>query len=465
MGAGSFLACLVTAIARGLQHQPLTHEQQLTQAEQNWMAALPIISLHDPATSKRKRSSLQPPRLHLSRPRKSPRSCNSSANLDHGSGPHPASASGSGSASGAGGEPVDASATQAPTVSGSAPPSSATTTTLGGTVPARHQPHQQHLHDNADHEIVERHAITEDVPHRYLLRSANLATDRFCTPACLLGLRFGLNMDPECPNVDLHCQIDGCDDHSKHRHPVDAQDVIKAIQQELAYGKIIDAMEPILGVLGSSSQLFRIMDKYHAYAFAAKGTSFMLEEMLEHEHSIYQHIWDQHRLNNGGGGMGGGNDDATAAPLLPLPLSSGFPMFGKGEAPVSGLRLQVPISFGVIRPLEQFEDVMYPLWPVKGQIEDGLACNTFLLMSYHGADLLSAAAWREACSTLAVPPGLQHDPELLVRACRQLLVAKGVLGGDVAFRNLLWCPHLNSIVVVDMEDAHLTTDARPAARD
>lgn len=61
---------------------------------------------------------------------------------------------------------------------------------------------------------------------------------------------------------------------------------------------------------------------------------------------------------------------------------------------------------------------------------------------------------RQRASSL-VPPDLQTSPALLKAMFNQPLLEMGIIHGDIALCNLLWCPNLKSIVVFKMRHAEL----------
>lgn len=89
---------------------------------------------------------------------------------------------------------------------------------------------------------------------------------------------------------------------------------------------------------------------------------------------------------------------------------------------------------------------MYPMWSLGGQINICMACNTFLLMSYHGLDLLQGEE--------EVLKRTSMDMATIKNWCRRTLAARGVYHFDVAERNMLWCKERNALVLIDFEHAN-----------
>ncbi|KAF6767449.1 hypothetical protein PSEUBRA_004884 [Kalmanozyma brasiliensis GHG001] len=214
-----------------------------------------------------------------------------------------------------------------------------------------------------------------DGTRRYEHRYPHLITRHWCSPQCLLGLSCDLPMDPDCPNYALHCTLADCHDHSEHNHPHTFDEVKAGMQAKLRHGDIWQIMEPIIGCRGNLGQLFRILFPDLGYAFLAVGLDSESAIRLKRENDIYKHIW------------------MTAANTH----ENGFPLIGSLVVDDQGerkrLNVQVPISFGVLEPLEENLDVKYPLISVEGQIDDRV-CNTWLLLSHHHSDPTNPIATR-----------------------------------------------------------------------
>ncbi|KAI3483717.1 hypothetical protein L1887_53401 [Cichorium endivia] len=253
-----------------------------------------------------------------------------------------------------------------------------------------------------------------DFTERYLGGSPYLRTKQWCTTACLVGLKFGLPMDPNCPNVDLHWDRAACVDHAAHGHANSLSQIKAEIVDELRYDRIHHIMEPILGCQGTNSRLFRVIHHGLGYAFAGKGSGGHKSDSFHHEEHIYQRLWQ----------------DSTELPLL---------------GTVDSLEVRVPASFGVVEPRVEFWDVMYPMMNIDGQIEDLMACNTFLLLSYHGHNLERDAERVLKRTSMSMVQ--------IKNWCRQALVAKGVYHHNLTERNMLWCREQKALMLIDFECA------------
>ena len=125
---------------------------------------------------------------------------------------------------------------------------------------------------------------------RYARRDPSLVTRHWRSPQSLVGLKYGLHMDPQCPNVALHCKGDDCKDHSKRGH-TSSLDLVKSDMQSMVrFWQIKRTMEPMVGCDGTTAQLFRFLHIGLGYAFAAKGMPLGLRHLPEHEGGIYERI-------------------------------------------------------------------------------------------------------------------------------------------------------------------------------
>ena len=325
-------------------------------------------------------------------------------------------------------------------------------------------------------------------PRNYPGRSRLLITTAFCSEKCMQTLKQGLELDPECPNSSPH----GFDDKSDHsqRHPITAEQVVRDIEDKLCEDGMWHIMEPTLCYRGYSAQLFRVVHRNLGYAFAAKRVNNLRTKSLQDEAAVYGHIWSssEHRNRNTDDGMFGGY------PLLAtLSSERGCDDYAScrgsldmGETRHSPVRIQVPISFGVVKLKKEQLNVMYPLWPFEDipGTEEAKCCNTSPLLSYHGESLLDASTHERVLEKLKVlippppmrPENLTHgqgddnnrgvmekeeaqgqvDAEWRNRninvsrfRCASALEAVGVSHNDLYSRNLLWSDRHNSIFVID----------------
>lgn len=284
-----------------------------------------------------------------------------------------------------------------------------------------------------------------DGSERYRGRSATLITQQWCSNACLLGLKNGSAMDPACPNAKHHCKLgDECQDHAKHGHLLSVEQLRADLEAELRYGAIVHVMEPIAHGTSSRCQLFRITHPKFGYALAAKGTHAFNDWSLLHEDWMYEQL----RKRLAEKGLPKSAEGSANA-------RNGYPILDVTKSPKTGqegVALQLPISFGVIKPAREFCDVMYPLWPSKDHFEVANICNTFLLLSYHGHSLRHPD--ERSLLRQRLPASLQNIGDLESWVKRALLKL-GVRHDDIAPRNLLWCRQLEALVMIDFEEARL----------
>jgi len=287
-------------------------------------------------------------------------------------------------------------------------------------------------------------------------RSESLITALFCSEKCLQSLRHGLVLDPLCPNFELH----GGDEMSSQAqtHNITVEQVVKDLEDKLHEAEIEHIMEPILGCRGASAQLFRIVHPELGYAFAAKGVNNVRTEFLELEAAVYEHIWNTAK-----------HQPDRMFEGYPL-LSTFFPATGGDESAFSPsktlqldpIRVQVPISFGVIKPKEENLAVMYPWWPIDEvpETQNAICCNTFLLLSYHGESLLDYGTFKHTCDMLKLlsrgNDRLHKDPfRVLAAECNSALERFGVSHDDIHERNMLWSHRRNSIFVIDYGESRI----------
>lgn len=171
------------------------------------------------------------------------------------------------------------------------------------------------------------------------------------------------------------------------------------------------------------------------YAFAAKGSHLPNINSLEHEHKVYEHLWRR----------------ASHVGSKSVVSSNGFPLVtvASGQSGEAHLELQVPISFGVVKPAEDFNDIMYPFWPIKGQVDNAYACNTFLLLSYHGLSLSCRRSRGIVQQRLSVTALERVDR--LHNWAKKALFQAGIIHPDIELHIMLWCRQLEAIMMIDFE--------------
>ncbi|KAG6089777.1 hypothetical protein E4U31_008032 [Claviceps sp. LM219 group G6] len=110
----------------------------------------------------------------------------------------------------------------------------------------------------------------------------------YCTQKCLLGLVQGEFLDPDCPNVTLHCQRGEGEAGSLKRHPVDHAQWLRLLQEQ--FKKSIDVGITYQGVVGAVGAFFKVTLLAYGYTFVSKGTVASQVKHLEHEARVYERL-------------------------------------------------------------------------------------------------------------------------------------------------------------------------------
>lgn len=107
-----------------------------------------------------------------------------------------------------------------------------------------------------------------------------------CTHKCLLGLKRGAILDPDCPNVASHVGSVG-----SVRHSINAKTFIRLIEEYLpeepAKNRNFQCVR--LGTGGSTGTLFKLMLSPYEYVFVGKGTTSEFVSNLQQEAFVYEH--------------------------------------------------------------------------------------------------------------------------------------------------------------------------------
>ncbi|KAF5985949.1 hypothetical protein FBULB1_2681 [Fusarium bulbicola] len=116
--------------------------------------------------------------------------------------------------------------------------------------------------------------------------SESAPVKQYCTQACLLGLKRGLDLDSECPNVLSHRSAEG-----GTRHPIDAHDFARLVGERLRKNpyrdcKALDGWRK----MGATGVLFKLELAPYGYTFVGKGTLSDYLHHLEHESQIYARL-------------------------------------------------------------------------------------------------------------------------------------------------------------------------------
>ncbi|KAM5361213.1 hypothetical protein ACJA88_014552 [Fusarium oxysporum] len=116
--------------------------------------------------------------------------------------------------------------------------------------------------------------------------SESAPVKQYCTQACLLGLKRGLDLDSNCPNVLSHRSAEG-----GTRHPIDAHDFARLVGERLRKNPYRDceALDG-WGKMGATGVLFKLELAPYGYTFVGKGTLLLPLRRLEHESHIYARL-------------------------------------------------------------------------------------------------------------------------------------------------------------------------------
>ncbi|KAL5592597.1 hypothetical protein FOBRF1_013623 [Fusarium oxysporum] len=116
--------------------------------------------------------------------------------------------------------------------------------------------------------------------------SESAPAKQYCTQACLLGLKRGLDLDSNCPNVLSHRSAEG-----GTRHPIDAYEFARLVGERLCKNPYRDceALDG-WGKMGATGVLFKLELAPYGYTFVGKGTLLPHPRRLEHESRIYARL-------------------------------------------------------------------------------------------------------------------------------------------------------------------------------
>jgi hypothetical protein len=101
-----------------------------------------------------------------------------------------------------------------------------------------------------------------------------------------LGLKRGLDLDSNCPNVLSHRSAEG-----GTRHPIDAHEFTRLVGERLRKNPYRDceALDG-WGKMGATGVLFKLELAPYGYTFVGKGTLLPHPRRLEHESQIYARL-------------------------------------------------------------------------------------------------------------------------------------------------------------------------------
>ncbi|KAH7247653.1 uncharacterized protein BKA55DRAFT_691780 [Fusarium redolens] len=138
--------------------------------------------------------------------------------------------------------------------------------------------------DGPDGDLYRSWARTDEDEDAEMSESAPVK--QYCTQACLLGLKRGLDLDSNCPNVLSHRSAEG-----GTRHPIDAHDFARLVGERLRKNPYRDceALDG-WGKMGATGVLFKLELAPYGYTFVGKGTPLLHPRRLEHESQIYARL-------------------------------------------------------------------------------------------------------------------------------------------------------------------------------
>ncbi|KAJ3499733.1 hypothetical protein NLG97_g115 [Lecanicillium saksenae] len=225
------------------------------------------------------------------------------------------------------------------------------------------------------------------------------AVAQYCTQKCLSGLVRGELLDVACPNVAKH---GGSTKHarcqSRARHPLSHRKWLQLLQEQLQTS--LDSGITPLWETGSRGALFQVTLLEYGYTFICKGTVHAFVKDLEHEARVYER-------------------------LTPLQGAS------------------VPVFLGSI-DLRAMNKIYY---------YDHRVYVVYMLF-------LSWAGYKLDYDKLT-DSTTQGLPDKALQSLRSIHRA-GVAHKDVRFANMLYCPEVDSVMIIDFERSVLLRPSRRA---
>ncbi|KAL1959042.1 hypothetical protein VTO42DRAFT_3283 [Malbranchea cinnamomea] len=110
--------------------------------------------------------------------------------------------------------------------------------------------------------------------------SSQQHSNRFCTQRCLLGLQRGGRLDDACPNVSLHRQGSGGD-----QHQINASELVQALKRQLDQDP--EHYCTHMGGCGSYGAPFKITCARYGYTIFGKGTTSYRWKDVSQEIEVY----------------------------------------------------------------------------------------------------------------------------------------------------------------------------------
>ncbi|KFY47500.1 hypothetical protein V495_01938 [Pseudogymnoascus sp. VKM F-4514 (FW-929)] len=116
-------------------------------------------------------------------------------------------------------------------------------------------------------------------------RLQKLQDQKYCTQACLLGLKRGSRLDEDCPNAASHRASEG----STYHH-IDAETFTRQVQEQIS--EFYDRGCTYARKSGSTGALFKLLLFRYGYTFVGKGVVEEHIVNLRHEAEVYEQRLD-----------------------------------------------------------------------------------------------------------------------------------------------------------------------------
>ncbi|KAG6106728.1 hypothetical protein E4U13_007319 [Claviceps humidiphila] len=145
--------------------------------------------------------------------------------------------------------------------------------------------------DSSGHreEECDAHSQNTKTDHQNAGGEQDSAPDRpYCSHKCLLGLVQGEYLDPDCPNVTLHCRGGACEAADSKRHPVDHAEWLRLLREQ--FKQSLDVGIKYEDVVDARGALFKVTLLAYGYTFFGKGTVSGRGEHVEHEARVYERL-------------------------------------------------------------------------------------------------------------------------------------------------------------------------------
>ncbi|KFA79380.1 hypothetical protein S40288_10402, partial [Stachybotrys chartarum IBT 40288] len=119
------------------------------------------------------------------------------------------------------------------------------------------------------------------------VKTSSSPSRQYCTQACLLGLKRGLDLDGKCPNIDAHRSAA----RGRARHPLTLDGFRDLVEERLCQNPYEDCSAlDMWGMRGAVGVLFKLELKPYGYTFVAKGTASNRLAYVENEGRIYTRL-------------------------------------------------------------------------------------------------------------------------------------------------------------------------------